>query len=107
MLEYFRAVAVVHILGDVSRFTSSKQAVAFTGLDPLERSSAGKLRNGSISKAGNTLLRQLLGQAMHVAVRYDGELKTFYQRLANRRSKPIAKVAAVALTPDSIIHYVT
>jgi transposase len=88
------AIAVVHTLGDVSRFASSKQAVAFTGLDPLERSSAGKLRSASISKAGNTLLRQLLGQAMHVAVRYDGELKAFYQRLASRRSKPVAKVAA-------------
>lgn len=31
---------------------------------------------------------------MHVAVRYDGELKAFYQRLAARRSKPVAKVAA-------------
>lgn len=88
------AVAVVHTLGDVSRFSSSKQVVAFTGLDPLERSSAGKARKASISKAGNTLLRQLLGQAMHVAVRYDGELKAFYQRLAARRSKPVAKVAA-------------
>lgn len=88
------ALAVVHILGDVSRFASSKQAVAFTGLDALERSSAGKMRTGSISKAGSTLLRQLLGQAMPVAVRYDGELKVFYQRLALRRSKPIAKVAA-------------
>jgi transposase len=88
------AIAVVHILGDVTRFASSKQAVAFTGLDPLERSSAGKVRKASISKAGNTLLRQLLGQAMHVAVRYDGELKAFYQRLATRRSKPVAKVAA-------------
>ena len=90
------AVAVVHILGDVTRFSSSKQAVAFTGLDPLERSSAGKARKASISKAGNTLLRQLLGQAMHVAVRYDGELKAFYQRLAARRSKPVAKTAAGA-----------
>src|SRR5687768_12814198 len=61
------AIAVVHTLGDVSRFASSKQAVAFAGLDPLERSSAGRIRTGSISKAGSTLLRQLLGQAMHVA----------------------------------------
>lgn len=87
-------IAVVHTLGDVSRFASSKQVVAFAGLDPLERSSAGRVRTGSISKAGSTLLRQLLGQAMHVAVRYDGELKVFYQRLVHRRSKPIAKVAA-------------
>ncbi|MCA1637638.1 MAG: hypothetical protein LC768_04770 [Acidobacteria bacterium] len=50
------------------------------------------MRYGSISKAGSSVLRHLLGQAMHVASRYDGELKV-YKRLANRRSKSIAKVA--------------
>ena len=40
------------------------------------------------------MLRHLLGQAVQVAGRYDGELKAFYQRLASRRSKSIAKVAA-------------
>ena len=88
------ALAAVHTLGDVSRFQTSKQAVAFSGLDPLENSSAGKIRFGSISKAGNLQLRHLLGQAIHVAVRYDGELKAFYKRLAARRSKSVAKVAA-------------
>ena len=88
------ALATVHTLGDVSRFPSSKEAVAYTGLDPLEQSSAGKVRYGSISKAGSPVLRHLLGQAMHVAVRYDGELRSFYKRLASRRSKSIAKVAA-------------
>jgi transposase len=87
-------LAVVHTLGDVRRFASSKQAVAFVGLDPLERSSAGKIRTGAISKAGSPLLRELLGHAMHAAVRFDGELKAFYKRLARRRSKSIAKVAA-------------
>jgi len=88
------ALATVHTLGDVSRFPSSKEAVAYTGLDPLEQSSAGKVRYGSISKAGSPVLRHLLGQAMHVASRYDGELRSFYKRLASRRSKSIAKVAA-------------
>jgi transposase len=88
------ALVVVHTLGDVSRFPSSKEAVAYTGLDPLERSSAGRMRTGSISKAGSAVLRHLLGQAMHVAARYDPELKAFYKRLANRRSKSIAKTAA-------------
>lgn len=88
------ALAVVHTLGDINRFPSSKEAVAYTGLDPLEQSSAGKVRYGSISKAGSSVLRHLLGQAMHVASRYDGELKAFYKRLASRRSKSIAKVGA-------------
>src|SRR5215207_6102021 len=88
------ALAVVHTLGDIDRFPSSKEAVAYTGLDPLEQSSAGKVRFGSIIKAGSNVLRHLLGQAMHVAACYDGELKAFYQRLARRRSKSIATTAA-------------
>ena len=88
------ALAVVHTLGDINRFPSSKEAVAYTGLDPLEKSSAGRVRFSSISKAGSSVLRHLLGQAMHVASRYDGELRSFYKRLASRRSKSIAKVAA-------------
>jgi transposase len=87
------ALVMVHTLGDISRFPSSKEAVAYTGLDPLERSSAGRVRFGAISKAGSTVLRHLLGQAVQTAVRYDAELKAFYKRLASRRSKSIAKVA--------------
>ena len=64
------------------------------GLALFSQSSAGRVRTGAISKAGSTVLRHLLGQAMHVAARYDGELKTFYKRLASRRSKSIAKTAA-------------
>jgi transposase len=52
------------------------------------------MRTGAISKAGSLLLRELLGYAMHSAVRFDSELKAFYKRLAKRRSKLIAKVAA-------------
>lgn len=88
------ALVVVHTLGDITRFPSSKEAVAYTGLDPLEQSSAGRVRFGSISKAGSAVLRHLLGQAVQTAVRYDPELRAFYKRLASRRSKSVAKVAA-------------
>ena len=53
-----------------------------------------ELGAGSISKAGSSVLRHLLGQAMQVAARYDPELTAFYKRLATRRSKSIAKTAA-------------
>ena len=48
----------------------------------------------AISKAGSPPLRELLGHAMHAAVRFDPDLKAFYKRLARRRSRSIAKVAA-------------
>jgi len=87
------ALAVVHTLGDVQRFTSARQSTAFVGLDPLERSTGGKQRFGAISKAGSPLTRFLLGQAAHLAARHDPYFKAFYQRLAKKKPKAVAKTA--------------
>ncbi len=91
---YLTALATVHTLGDVSRFTRlAKQITAFVGLDPLERSSAGKVRFGSISKAGSPLLRYQLGMSALIATRFDMKLKSFYKRLAKKKPKAVAKTA--------------
>lgn len=91
---YLTALATVHTLGDVSRFPRlSKQVASFAGLDPVERSSAGKVRFGGVSKAGSSMLRSQLGQAAHIAARSDVKLKSFYQRLAKKKLKAVAKTA--------------
>lgn len=92
---YLTALACVHTLGDVSRFTRlSKQVASFAGLDPLERSSAGKTRFGSISKAGPQLLRFHLGLAAQIAARSDVKLKNFCKRLRKKKPKAVVKTAA-------------
>ena len=89
------ALATVHTLGDVSRFPRlSKQIASFAGLDPVEKSSAGKTRFGSISKGGSRLLRHQLGLSAQIACRSDAKLKSFYKRLAKKKPKPVAKTAA-------------
>jgi transposase len=91
---YLTALTVVHTLGDVSRFPRlSKQVVSFAGLDPVEKSSAGKTRFGSISKAGSRLLRHQLGLSAQIACRSDAKLKSFYKRLSRKKPKPVAKIA--------------
>ena len=88
------ALTVVHTLGDVTRFARvAKQVASFGGLDPLERSSAGKIRFGGISKGGSPLLRFYLGQAVQTAARYDVRFKSFYKRLAKKKPKAVAKTA--------------
>jgi transposase len=88
------ALATVHTLGDVSRFQRlSKQIVSFAGLDPVEDSSAGRVRFGSISKAGSRLLRYQLGLSGQIACRSDAKLKSFYKRLSKKKPKPVAKTA--------------
>jgi transposase len=92
---YLTALVSVHTLGDVGRFKrTSKTVVSFAGLDPREMSSAGRVRFGSITKAGSSMLRHHLGQAVMTATRYDARLKAFYKRLAKKKPKAVAKTAA-------------
>jgi transposase len=88
------SLCLVHSLQPVSRFRNSRKVAAYGGFDPVERSSAERKCFLGISKAGSRVLRYLLVEAAHTAVRKDEELKRFYQRLAERRGRPKAKVAA-------------
>ena len=88
------SLCLVHTLQPISRFRNQRKVVAYAGFDPVERSSAERQHFLGISKAGSRMLRYLLVEAVHTAVRYDEDLKRFYKRLAERRGRPKAKVAA-------------
>ena len=88
------ALCVVHTLEPVSRFRNQRKVAAYAGFDPVERSSAERKHFLGISKAGSRLLRWLMVEAAHTAIRYDEDLERFYKRLAARRGRPKAKVAA-------------
>ena len=84
---YLTALTFVHTVGDVTRFEKGPKGVAkFAGYDSVEKSSADRIRFGPISKAGSRLLRFQLGQAAHLATRWDVKLKAFYKRPRTRKS---------------------
>ena len=58
-----------------------------------EHSSGGRQKLGRISKQGNPMMRSLLVEAGHSAVRLDAELGKDYKRLKLRRGPGVAKVA--------------
>ena len=87
------ALAFVLTIGPVERFERARQVASYLGLIPCEDSSAGKQRLGHISKQGSPLLRFLLVEAGHIAVRYEPELKRCYGRLRHRHAAGVAKVA--------------
>jgi transposase len=87
------ALCIVHTLEPVSRFRNQRKVAAYAGFDPVERSSAEHKHFLGISKAGSRVLRYLMVEAAHTAVRYDENLKRFYKRVAERRGRPKAKVA--------------
>jgi transposase len=87
------ALAFVLTIGPVTRFHRSRKLVSYLGLNPSEESSGGRRRLGAISKQGNTMVRWLLIEAVHHAVRSDPALRQDYQRLKFRRGHAVAKVA--------------
>jgi len=54
------AVCMVAEVGDLTRFTSPRQLMAYLGLVPSEHSSGGHRRQGAITKAGNSHVRRML-----------------------------------------------
>src|SRR5437660_9771667 len=87
------SLAFVLAIGPVSRFSRSKKIASYLGLNPSEDSSGGKRRLAAISKQGNTMVRWLLIETLHEAVRKDPELRQDYQRMKFRRGHAVAKVA--------------
>lgn len=54
------AMTVLAELGDISRFDSPRQLMAYLGLVPSEHSSGGTRRQGGITKTGNAHVRRVL-----------------------------------------------
>lgn len=59
-IDKLAAMVLLAELGDISRFDSPKQLMAFLGLVPSEHSSGGKRRQGGITKTGNGHARRML-----------------------------------------------
>jgi transposase len=82
-------------LGDVRRFRSAKQAVAYAGLAPGWRESAGKRKDLPIEKKGSRLLRWTLVESAWLVVRYNPRWRSLFERLAARTGKKKA-ITAIA-----------
>ncbi len=87
------AAAVYAELGDVRRFPSASKVAGYTGLDDVERSSAGKGGRRGISRAGNGRLRTLLIEA---AQHYRSTRLHAGVKLRSRREKASPKAVAIA-----------
>jgi transposase len=86
-------VVVLAELGDVGRFAAAKQVVAYAGLAPGRRESAGKARDLGITKRGSGLLRWVLVEASWQLVRRSAYWRGVYARLKQRRGSRRAIVA--------------
>jgi transposase len=80
-------------LADARRFGSAKEAVAYAGLAPGQRESAGKRKNLSIEKTGSPLLRWVLVQAAWQLAQRSPRWREIFEHLAQRVGRKRAIVA--------------
>lgn len=66
-IGFLSAVTIVAEVGDLRRFATARQLMAYCGLVPTEHSSGSSQRRGHITKTGNAHLRHVLGEAAHHA----------------------------------------
>jgi transposase len=68
-------------IGDLTRFDSAKQIMAYLGLVPSEHSSGGMTKRGSITKTGNGHVRRALIEAAHAYCHPARESRALLARL--------------------------
>ncbi|MHB1799454.1 MAG: transposase [Vulcanimicrobiaceae bacterium] len=61
--QIITAVSVVSEIGDIGRFQTPRQLMAYAGLVPSEHSSGGRVHRGNITKNGNAHLRRVMVEA--------------------------------------------
>lgn len=91
------ASAFVASVADPTVFKTGRDLAAWIGLVPKQNSSGGKDRLGSITRAGNRYLRQMLVVGAMAVIRYAERHGTKRPWLVQLLARRPAKVAAVAL----------
>jgi transposase len=94
------AVTIVSEVGQLSRFSTARQAMGYSGLVPSEHSSGERVRRGGITKTGNTHLRRVLVEAAWSA-RFQPNLTP---RLRARQEGLSADVIEIASTARHRLH---
>lgn len=88
------AMTIVAEVGDFGRFSSAKKITKYAGLVPRQRSSGERVRHGSITKTGSSLLRGILVEAaMRIREKGAPELFGFVARVRASAGKKRSRIA--------------
>lgn len=96
-INLLTATTVVAEIGDLRRFTSAPQLMAYLGVVPSEHSSGGTKSRGGITKTGNGHVRRVLVEAAWT-YRHPARKTTVLQKRAERTSEAVQEIAWKAQT---------
>lgn len=91
------ATTIVAEIGDLRRFASAPQLMAYLGVVPSEHSSGGSKSRGGITKTGNGHVRRVLVEAAWT-YRHPARKTAVLQRRAERTSEAVQEIAWKAQT---------
>ncbi len=86
------AMTIVSEIGDINRFESPRQLMAYLGLVPSEDSSGNRQKRGGITKTGNGHVRRLLVEASW-SYRFAARKTAHLQRRAEKASEAVQAIA--------------
>jgi transposase len=92
-VDVFSAMVIATEIVDIRRFPTPWKLVAYAGLAPGQRESAGRTRHGKITKQGSRALRWIMVQSARQAVRHDERFRAYYERIEGKKGDGKAIVA--------------
>lgn len=95
-LSYFGSLSIACRIGDIRDFRRGSSLANFWGLTPGSRNSGETKISLHITKAGSSLVRFVLGQAVLHVIRRDGWMRKLYQKIKRGRGSKVARVAVNA-----------
>ena len=105
-ISTYTGAIIVGEIGDITRFNSAKQLVAFAGLDPTIKESGESRKLGRISKRGSPILREALYQASFASTIHNPVCSQYYHRLKARGKHHNICIIAVARKLSHIVYSV-
>lgn len=91
-VKLLTAMTIVAEIGDLKRFASAPQLMAYLGVVPSEHSSGGTKSRGGITKTGNGHVRRVLVEAAWT-YRHPARKTTVLQRRARRAPEVVQEIA--------------
>ncbi len=94
-IGYYSALLVKSEIGDINRFPFGERLCSYAGLVPSTHASGNSVRHGGITREGSRWLRWVMVEAAQTHVhKYDTAITRAYNRIAERKGKRVATVAA-------------
>jgi len=105
-IDYLSAYYIIAEIGDISRFSTPGKLVSYIALCPTTRSSGGKTWHGP-PEGGRKLLKWVLVEAAHTAVKRDSYFATVFNQKKRKKGKHSAYFIVAHKMAKIIWHMLT